>query len=170
VGADEDEDEETDPLAFSEAMVDKLTRGDDDLTNEDDELTKEDKSTSLSGFSSFSTDETNYEHQVYANADETEDNRPSAIRKTSFFALNPAAIEFIMHDAERAQLKTSFLRMEQQWLKQKQLFEERMKDWHVDTKYDLNVQSALDATDVVTNLLRSRMPHNKYLNINHSGK
>jgi len=133
------------------------------------ELTKEDESISLSGLS-FSTDETDYEHRVYPNVDQSQHIRPSAIPKRSLSVLNPAAHEFVMHvDAERAQLRKSLAQMEQRCFKQKQLLEERIKDWHGDTRYNLNVQSALDAIDVVTNQIRISMPGNKYLYRDFSG-
>jgi len=147
VGADEHE--ETDSFASYEAMV--------------NELTKEDESTSLSGLS-FSTDETDYEHRVYPNVDQSQHIRPSAIPKRSLSVLNPAAHEFVMHvDAERAQIRKSLAQMEQQWLKQKVLLENRMKCWHPVTRYDVQVQAAVDAIDAATVQIRIQNPRNCHL-------
>jgi len=76
---------------------------------------------------------------------------------------NPAAAEFFIYDTEGVQLKRFFLKMEQQWLKQKQLGDERMKNWHSETNYDVNVQTALNTITVVFNYLQHKDPRNSFL-------
>jgi len=97
---------------------------------------------------------------------------PSTIFRPVHSAFNPTTAEFIMYDRERAQTRESFLKMEQQWLKQKQLFEKLMNNWDSATNYDVNVQTALNTIEIITEHIRNEMPNNNYLvsNTKHTGK
>jgi len=96
---------------------------------------------------------------------------PSTIFIPAPFMFKPAA-GFTMYDTERAQLREFFLKMEQQWLKQKQLFKERTEHWDSATRYDVDVQSALSTIEIITEQIRIQMPNNNYLvpNAKHTGK
>jgi len=106
---------------------------------------------------SISTSDIGYAQSFHAGLNQLSNYSPSTFI--------PAPSMFNMYDTERAQFKGFFLKMEQQWFKQKQLFEERMKNWASSTNYDVNVQTALNTINVVLNYLRSKDPHNPYLQL-----
>jgi len=141
-----EEDEETDPFASYEAMVNKLV--------------DEDEFTSPLESSQFSR---------HPSVEQSSNDDLGTAPKTSLSAFNPAVPAFVTYDTQRAQLKKSFSILEQQWHKQKMLLDERMKSWHSYKKYNVNVQTALNTIQVVTEHIRTRHPRNKYLFWNKHG-